>query len=164
MHPMPPIRENPCMKCQIFIEDWLSQKLSPMNILYGDVSAKRLERVLPDIIPAFVRFLTKITDTQQNNLYDLLRREVMIKISENMFYPPDKSLELDMQKFTWMVLTDLAYFTIPGELEIIQDILTDHCVCKNNTQKQWMGYCLTHLMMNMDEVHKSHTFSCVSLA
>jgi hypothetical protein len=143
-----------CPICRIFIEDWFTQPLSPQHTLYGDIHAKRLNRVLPDVAPIFIRFIKGLTFYDITGVFFTIERK-LIDATMDMLYEDKNVIDDKLLRLSWTVMTDHYIAKDAGEIRLIENILREACVCKTN-EKELIGYYLTNMIVEMKDVHSSH--------
>jgi hypothetical protein len=143
-----------CPMCHVFIQDWFSQPLSPTHTLYKEIHPKRLDRVLPQITPIFIRFIKGLTFYDLTGVFFTIER-ILIDATLNLMFEPKHVVDDLLLRLSWTAMTDHYIGKDASEIRLIEDILKESCVCKSN-EKELIGYYLTNMIMNMKEVHSSH--------
>jgi len=143
-----------CPRCHIFIQDWFTQPLSPQHTLYGEIHPKRLLRVLPKIAPIFIRLIKGLTFYDITGVFFTIERILMNATMDLMFESKDVIDDM-LLRLSWTSMTDHYIRKAPGEIGLIEDILKEAYVCKNN-EKELIGYYLTNMIMDIKDVHSSH--------
>lgn len=146
-----------CPKCHIFIQDWFTQPFSPDHTLYGEIHHKRLLRVLPEVAPIFIRFIKGLTFYDVTGVFFAIER-ILIDATTNLIFETRDVIDDKLVRLSWTSMTDHYILKAPGEIRMIEDILKEACVYKNNDsdKKELIGYYLTNMIMNMKEVHSFH--------
>ena len=143
-----------CPICRVFIQDWFTQPLSPKHTLYGEIHPKRLNRVLPEIAPIFIRFIKGLTFYDITGVFFAIERK-LIDATMDMLYEDKHVIDDKLLRLSWTVMADHYINKDAGEIRLIEDILKGASVCKSN-EKELIGYYLTNMIVEMKEVHSSH--------
>ena len=143
-----------CPICRIFIEDWFTQPLSPQHTLYREIHPKRLNRVLSEIAPIFIRFMKGLTFYDITGVFFTIERK-LIDATMEMLYEDKHVIDDKLLRLSWTVMTDHYITKDASEIRLIENILREACVCKTN-EKELIGYYLTSMIVEMKDVHSSH--------
>ena len=143
-----------CPKCHIFIQDWFTQPFSPDHTLYNEIHSKSLLRVLPEVAPIFIRFIKGLTFYDTEGIFVAIERILIDATSDVLFHTKDVVDDM-LLRLSWTSMADHYIKKVPGEIQLIESILKDSCVCKQG-EKELIGYYLTNMIINMKEVHECH--------
>jgi hypothetical protein len=143
-----------CQICRIFIQDWFTQPLSPQHTLFKEIHPKRLLRVLPQLAPIFIRFINGLTFYDITGVFFAIERK-LIDATMDMLYEDKAVIDDKLVRLSWTTMTDHYIRKDAGEILLIENILTEACVCKGN-EKELIGYYLTNMIVERKEVHSSH--------
>lgn len=144
-----------CPLCRVFIQDWFTQPFSPQHLIYGQIHPKRLLRVLPEIAPIFIRFIKSLTNYDIDGIFILIER-ILINATAYMIFEPKEVVDSNLARLSWISMADHYNGKDPDEIRMIESILKDSYVCKNNSEKELIGYYLTNMILSLKEVHSCH--------
>jgi len=154
-----------CPMCHIFIQDWFTQPVSPQETIYNEIHPKRLLGVLPEIAPIFIRLIKGLTAYDITGIFFTIEI-ILIDATVNVLFDTKDVVNDMLLRLSWTSMADHYIKKAPGEIQMIEDILKEACVCKRS-EKELIGYYLTNMIMNMKEVHACHVppiaNSCITI-
>lgn len=145
-----------CLPCQAFIDDWLSQPISPKEcILYNNINHQRLGRVIPQISKILKRFICNLDESYMNLIMSKTQEKPVDFLFKMLTLPKD-IVENELKNHVWHLTTVSCKLNDPSEIESVLDILTENFVCKNMIENELLGYYLINLIFVLKELHICH--------
>jgi hypothetical protein len=152
-----------CLPCQTFMDDWLSQPISPKEIiLYKNINHRRLNRVIPQISQILKRFICNLSESDIQLILSNIQ-EKPIELLINMICLPKDEMNIELKKHEWYSTTISCKLINMNEIESIIDILRDHFVCKNQNENELLGYYILNLIFAIKELHICHVTKTLSI-
>ena len=140
--------------CQVFIQDWFTQPISPKDHIYQKIHHKRLLRVLPTIAPIFIRLIKSFTYYDITGVFFAMEG-ILLNAHADILFEPKDVVEKKLLAISWICMANHYIGKMPDEIRFIEDILKDACVCKEG-ETELIGYYLKNMIMNLKDVHSSH--------
>lgn len=144
-----------CKRCNTFLQDWFTQPFSPKEVLYNDIHPKRLLQVLPYITPIFIRLIKDMTYYDMHGIF-LTIEGIRLNATVDILFETREVIQKKLMMLSWSCMTEHYSGKAAGEIQIIEDILKDACVCKG-CEKELIGYYLTNMIHCLKDIHSSHT-------
>lgn len=139
-----------------FIRDFLSQPISPKDKhLYLNIHHKRLLRVIPSISEIIENFIQKMCKYHMITILTKIEENIKELSAELIFHK--KEVRINRIKInSWNLMLLLCKYNNSSEIEYIDIILKENCVCKNGFENELIGYYLLNIMTQVKEIYDSH--------
>jgi len=131
-----------CSICHSYIYDYMMLPMRPDNILFKQVHAKRLQKIIPDLVVIFERFFAKLSDFEFSVAAFIVEKDAVSE-DEN---------ELSLSAYRSMA----KWFKMNNDYGLAKVLIYENCITKN--PNELIGFWLSELFV-VKEIHMEHSKS-----
>ena len=129
-----------CAICHSYIYDYMMMPMRPDHILFKQVNAKRLQKIIPQIVEIFERFFARLSEFEFSVAAFIVEKDA---VSED-------EIELKLSAYRSMA----KWFKIYNDYGLAKVLIYENCITKN--PKELIGFWLSELFV-IKEIHTEHS-------
>jgi len=133
-----------CGTCKAYIHDYMNRPMRPDNLLFKDVHAKRLQKVIPDFIEIFERFFSRLSE------FEFSVAACIIDTDADALLEKDENV---LKRCAWRSMAKW-FKMLNKDYGLAKVLIHENCITKK--PKELIGYWLSELFV-VKEIHMEHS-------